>query len=83
LAPAPSTKKPAPHDSNPAMAGPNPQAMEALCLYAEPSSRASNPPSLKGYNLAPLVHFESWSWEEKPQPIFHLQHFNIATDGIE
>jgi hypothetical protein len=23
--------------------------MEALCLYAEPSSRASNPPSLKGY----------------------------------
>ncbi|MCX5911540.1 MAG: hypothetical protein NTV04_06385 [Deltaproteobacteria bacterium] len=28
---------------------PDPQAMEALCLYAEPSSRASNPPSLKGY----------------------------------
>ena len=28
---------------------PNPQAMEALCLYAEPSSRASNHPSLKGY----------------------------------
>jgi hypothetical protein len=28
---------------------PNPQAMETLCLYAEPSSRASNHPSLKGY----------------------------------
>jgi hypothetical protein len=50
LAPAPSTKKPAPHGSNPAMAGPDPQAMEALCLYAEPLSRASNPPSLKGYS---------------------------------
>jgi hypothetical protein len=31
------------------LAGPDPQAMEALCLYAEPLSRASNPPSLKGY----------------------------------
>ena len=29
---------------------PDPQAMEALCLYVEPSSRASNPPSLKGYH---------------------------------
>jgi hypothetical protein len=33
--------------------------MEGLCLTAEPSSRASNPPSLKGYsgglkNLEPL-----------------------------
>jgi len=32
-----------------------PRAMEALCLYAEPSSRASNPPSLKGYELKPLI----------------------------
>ena len=59
MAPAPSTKKPAPHGSNPALAGPNPQAMEALCLTAEPLSRASNHPSLKGYsgglkNLEPL-----------------------------
>jgi len=49
LAPAPSTEKSAPHGSNPALAGPDPQAMEALCLYAESLSKASNHPSLKGY----------------------------------
>ncbi|MCX5913363.1 MAG: hypothetical protein NTV04_15690, partial [Deltaproteobacteria bacterium] len=48
---APSPKKPAPQGSNPAVAGPDPQALEALGLYAEPSSRASTPPSRKGYVL--------------------------------
>jgi hypothetical protein len=63
LAPAPSTKKPAPQGSNPAMAGPGPQAMEALCLYAEPSSRASNHPPLKGYCQNSL---------DIPWPIFYI-----------
>jgi len=47
LAPAPSTKKPAPHGSK--RTARTPKAMEALCLYAEPSFRASTHPSLKGY----------------------------------
>ena len=43
--------------------------MEALCLYAEPSSRASNPPSLKGY-------------EDVSGAIFNLPKVEIALLGL-
>ena len=51
MAPALSTKKPAPQGSK--RTARTPKAMEALCLYDEPSSRTSNHPSLKGYTCPP------------------------------
>ena len=44
LAPAPSTKKPAPYDSNPALAGPSPQARAPPGIHARPESVAASHP---------------------------------------
>jgi len=69
--------------------GGDPQAMEALCLYAEPSSRASNHPSRKGYprNVGRLRNFENrpmgfpspWT----TLPLYDIKsHFPFAFDNF-
>jgi hypothetical protein len=49
LAPAPSPRKPVAYDSNPALAGPSPQAKAPPGIHAGPESVAASRPRLKGY----------------------------------
>ena len=49
LAPAPSPKKPAPYDPNPALAGPSPQTRAPPGFHAGPESVSASHPRLKGY----------------------------------